>query len=158
MAETGATLMVVINGIDEIKKYLGKHLGYSSWHKVTQAQINQFADVTGDHQWIHVDTEAARFGPYGTTIAHGYLVLSLIPRLLPDILSINHAGIAVNYGANRIRFPAPVPSNSNVRLGATIAKLEEFQGGIQLTVEATIEVESAPKPSLAAQLIYRYYQ
>lgn len=150
-------MTVEINGIDDLKRYVGKHLGYSGWHKVTQAQIDQFADATGDHQWIHVDPDRAKAGPFGTTIAHGYLVLSLIPRLLPEILSVNQVGVALNYGANRIRFPAPVPSNSNIRMGATITEVEEFQGGIQLTVEATIETENSSKPSLVAQLLYRYY-
>ncbi|MDA8080572.1 MAG: MaoC family dehydratase [Actinomycetota bacterium] len=146
-----------INGIDDLKRYIGKHLGYSEWHKVTQAQINQFADATEDHQWIHVDPDAAKAGPFGTTIAHGYLLLSLIPKLLPEILVVNQVGVALNYGANRIRFPAPVPANSNIRLGATITEVEEFQGGIQLTVETTIESENSSKPSLVAQLLYRYY-
>ncbi len=146
-----------INGIDDLKGCIGKHLGYSGWHSVTQAQIDLFAEATGDHQWIHVDTDAAKAGPFGTTIAHGYLLLSLIPRLLPEILIVNQVGVALNYGANRIRFPAPVPSNSNIRLRATITEVEEFQGGIQLTVEATIEAENSSKPSLVAQLLYRYY-
>ncbi|NNN19494.1 MAG: MaoC family dehydratase [Acidimicrobiaceae bacterium] len=151
-------MTVEINGIADLKEHVGKHLGYSGWFKVTQEQINQFADATGDHQWIHVDTKAAAAGPYGSTIAHGYLVLSLIPKLLHEVLSLNQTGIAVNYGANKIRFPGPVPANSNIRLGAIIAQLDEFQGGLQLTVEVTIEVENSPKPSLAAQLLYRYYQ
>lgn len=150
-------MTVEINGVAELKEHIGKHLGYSGWFKVTQDQIDKFAQATGDHQWIHVDPEAAKSGPFGTTIAHGYLVLSLIPRLLPEILSVNQTGIAVNYGANKIRFPAPVPSNSNIRLGATITEVEEFQGGIQLTVEAMIETENSSKPSLVAQLLYRYY-
>ncbi len=150
-------MTIEIIGVEQLKEYVGKPLGYSNWYTLTQQQIDQFADATGDHQWIHVDREAAKSGPFGTTIAHGYLVLSLIPRLLPDILTVKQAGIAVNYGANRIRFPAPVPSNSKIRLGAVITNVEEFQGGVQLTVEATIETENGAKPSLVAELVYRYY-
>lgn len=146
-----------ISGITNLNDYVGKHLGYSSWRTITQDIINKFADVTDDHQWIHVDTAQAKLGPFGTTIAHGYLTLSLIPSLLPEIVEITDIGMAVNYGANKVRFPSPVPSNSDIRLGATLGKIDEFSGGIQITLEVMIETRNATKPSLVAELLYRYY-
>lgn len=146
-----------IAGIEQLRQYENHHLGHSGWFTVTQELINKFAETTGDNQWIHVDLEAAKAGPFGTTIAHGYLVLSLIPRLLPEILVIENAGIAVNYGANKIRFTSPVPSNARIRLGAKLARLEEFTGGTQIYIEGTVETENIVKPSLVAELIYRYY-
>lgn len=147
-----------INGFSELKENLGQHLGYSDWHRVTQERINSFADATDDHQWIHLDEKAAAEGPFGTTIAHGYLTLSLIPSLLPEVLNVTNVGMAVNYGANRIRFPSPVPSGSRIRLGATITKIEELEAAVQITLEATIETEGNSKPSLSAQLLFRYYK
>lgn len=146
-----------ISGIDQLNKYIGKHLGYSSWRTISQDMINKFADATGDHQWIHVDIERAKLGPFGTTIAHGYLTLSLIPSLLPEILEVTDIGMAVNYGTNKIRFPAPVASGNEVRLGASLVKIDEFNGGVQITMDATVETKIASKPSLAAELLYRYY-
>lgn len=147
-----------INGFSELKEHIGQHLGYSEWHKVSQERINSFADATDDHQWIHVDQKAAANGPFGTTIAHGYLTLSLIPSLLPEVLNVTNVGMAVNYGANRIRFPSPVPSGSLIRLGATITEIEELEAAVQITLEVTIETEGYTKPSLSAQLLFRYYK
>lgn len=146
-----------INGINELHQHLGQHLGYSSWLKVSQEMIDQFAEATNDHQWIHVDTERAKSGPFGTTIAHGYLTLSLVPSLLPEVLEVSNIGMAVNYGANKIRFPSPVPSDSEIRLGATLAKIEEFDGGNQITLEIAVETRGGVKPSLVAELLFRYY-
>ncbi len=146
-----------IDGIAGLKAAVGEHLGYSDWHKVSQEQINQFADATGDHQWIHIDKEKAAQGPFGTTIAHGYLTLSLVPVLLGKVLSVSGVSMAINYGANKVRFPSPVPSGSNVRLGATLVEIEEIAGGAQAQVDVTIEVEGSTKPSLAAQILFRYY-
>ncbi len=150
-------MTVQIDGVDQLKQYCGKQLGYSSWHKVTQEQIDRFADATGDHQWIHVDQEAAKQGPFGTTIAHGYLTLSLLPILLPEVLEVKNVGMAVNYGINKLRFPAPVPSNSEVRLSALISNVNEFESGVQLEMEVTIEVRDSQKPSLVGQILFRYY-
>ncbi len=150
-------MATVIHGIDELKAMIGRHLGWSDYHQVTQEQINAFAEATGDHQWIHVDVDRAKAGPFGTTIAHGYLTLSLVPMLLAQVMQVEGVAMGVNYGANKVRFPAPVPSGSRVRLGATVAGLEEFQGGVQNLVDVTIEVEGASKPSLVAQLVFRYY-
>ena len=146
-----------IDGIAGLKAKMGEHIGYSDWHQITQEQINLFADATGDHQWIHVDPERAASGPFGTTIAHGYLTMSLIPMLLEQVLSVSGVSMAINYGANKLRFPSPVPSGSKVRLGATLAEVEEIQGGAQALVDITIETEGSTKPSLATQIVFRYY-
>ena len=146
-----------IDGIAGLKAKIGEHIGYSDWHQITQEQINLFADATGDHQWIHVDPERAASGPFGTTIAHGYLTMSLIPMLLEQVLSVSGVSKAINYGANKLRFPSPVPSGSKVRLGATLAEVEEIQGGAQALVDITIETEGSTKPSLATQIVFRYY-
>lgn len=151
-------MTVEVDGVDQLKQYRGKQLGYSSWHKVTQEQIDKFADATGDQQWIHVDQEAAKQGPFGTTIAHGYLTLSLLPLLLPEVIQVQNVGMAVNYGINKVRFPAPVPSNSELRLSALISDVTEFEGGVQVEMEVTIETRDNHKPSLVGQILFRYYQ
>ncbi len=150
-------MTTVINGIDELKARVGQHIGWSEWHEVTQEQIDAFAKATGDRQWIHVDPERAKQGPFGTTIAHGYLTLSLVPTLITQVMVVEGIKMSINYGANRIRFPAPVPSGAKIRLGATITDVQEIQGGVQNLIDVTIEVIGANKPSLAAQLVYRYY-
>src|SRR3954471_15936681 len=126
-------------------------------HQVTQEQVNRFADATGDHQWIHVDPERAKAGPFGGPIAHGYLTLSLGPALLPQVMTVEGISMGVNYGCNKVRFPAPVPVGSKVRVGAQLAGVEEVTGGAQVTLDLTFEVEGAPKPSCVAQVVYRYY-
>ena len=119
--------------------------------------MNQFADATGDHQWIHVDPERAKAGPFGGPIAHGYLTLSLGPNLLPKTVDIRGFSMGVNYGANKIRFPAPVPVGSKVRLGAKLLDLQDVAGGVQCTMELTFEVEGRDKPSCVAEVLFRYY-
>ena len=136
---------------------VGTHLGYSEWHQITQEQVNLFADATGDHQWIHVDVERAKSGPFGGPIAHGYLTLSLAPMLMAEVVRVNGVAMAVNYGLNKLRFPAPVPVGSRVRMGATLAVLEEIAGGAQATMDLTFEVEGQAKPSCVAQAVFRYY-
>ncbi|MGC8465164.1 MAG: MaoC family dehydratase [Acidimicrobiales bacterium] len=150
-------MTVIINGIDGLQEKVGEHLGYSEWFEMTQDRINRFADATGDNQWIHIDLERAKSGPFGTTIAHGYLTLSLLPTLLPQILQVQGVTMGVNYGTNKVRFPAPVPSGSELRLGATIASVTEITGGAQAAIDAVIEVKSASKPSLVAQVVFNYY-
>ncbi len=140
-----------------IRDHIDQHLGYSSWHNVSQDQVNRFADATGDHQWIHIDVERAKAGPFGGPIAHGYLTLSLAPSLLAEVLQVDGVSMGVNYGANKVRFPSPVPVGSNLRLGATIKTVEDVAGGIQVAVEAVFEVEGATKPSCVAELVFRYY-
>ncbi len=140
-----------------LKEHIGDHLGYSEYHRVTQEQVNLFADATGDHQWIHIDVERAKAGPFGGPIAHGYLTLSLAPVLLAQVLQVDGVAMGVNYGANKVRFPAPVPVGSNVRIAAVLKGVEDVTGGVQVTVEATFEVEGAAKPSCVAELLFRYY-
>jgi acyl dehydratase len=137
--------------------HVGEHLGFSDYHHVTQEQVNLFADATGDHQWIHIDVERAKAGPFGGPIAHGYLTLSLAPVLLAQVLRVDGVAMGVNYGANKVRFPAPVPVGSKVRIGAKLMGVEDVSGGKQVTIEATFEVEGATKPSCVAELLFRYY-
>ena len=150
-------MTTIIEGIDGLKAKVGEHLGYSDWVEITQDQVNRFADATGDHQWIHVDVERAKAGPFGGPIAHGYLTLALGPGLLPTIIEVRGVSMGVNYGANKIRFPAPVPVGAKLRLGAKLLAVEDVTGGAQGTVEMTFEVEGAPKPSCVAEVIFRYY-
>jgi acyl dehydratase len=146
-----------VGSIEEMKGYVGQHLGYSDYVTITQEQVNLFADATGDHQWIHVDPERAASGPFGGPIAHGYLTLSLIPVLLGQVIQVGGVTMGVNYGANKIRFPAPVPVGSEVRAGATLNSVEEIPGGAQVEIEVAVEVRDAPKPSCVAQVVFRYY-
>jgi acyl dehydratase len=150
-------MATTVNGIDELKALQGKHLGYSDHVEITQEQVNTFADATGDHQWIHVDPERAKAGPFGGPIAHGYLTLSLTPALLPQILQVGGISMGVNYGCGKVRFPSPVPVGSKVRAGAELVSVEDVAGGAQVTLLVTFEVEGAPKPSCVAEVIYRYY-
>jgi acyl dehydratase len=119
--------------------------------------VNLFAEATGDHQWIHIDVERAKSGPFGGPIAHGYLTLSLAPVLLAQVFQVDGVTMGVNYGTNKVRFPAPVPVGANLRLGGKLVGVEDVAGGVQVTVEATFEVEGAPKPSCVAELVFRYY-
>ena len=150
-------MTTTIDGIDGLKAAVGQHLGYSEYVEITQEQVNLFADATGDHQWIHVDPERAATGPFGTTIAHGYLTLSLSPALLPQILRVEGVAMGVNYGANKVRFPSPVPVGAKLRLGASLVSVEDVAGGAQVAMELTFEVEGAAKPSCVAEVLFRYY-
>ena len=142
----------------ELPALKGSELGTSSWLEVTQEQVNLFADATGDHQWIHVDPErAARESPYGGPIAHGYLTLSLTPRLLPQLLTVTGFSMGVNYGAEKVRFPAPVPVGSRLRAGAVVDDVTEIAGGVQLRITVTFEVGGATKPACVATVLLRYY-
>ena len=150
-------MTTTIDGLEAFRGLVGQHLGYSDWVAVDQERIDRFADATGDHQWIHVDRERAKAGPFGTTIAHGYLTLSLVPMLLSQVVRVQGVAFGVNYGCNRVRFPAPVPAGSDVRLGAALASVEDVAGGVQVAIDVTVEVRDAPKPSCAAQVVFRYY-
>jgi acyl dehydratase len=150
-------MTTIIEGIDGLRANVGEHLGYSDWVEITQDQVNRFADATGDHQWIHVDVERAKAGPFGGPIAHGYLTLALGPGLLPTVIEVRGISMGVNYGANKIRFPAPVPVGSKLRLGAKLLAVEDVPGGVQGTMELTFEVDGAAKPSCVAEVLYRYY-
>jgi acyl dehydratase len=150
-------MTLTIDGIEQLRAKVGEHLGYSEWHEVTQEQVNLFADATGDHQWIHVDIERAKAGPFGGPIAHGYLTLSLCPTLMPEVFSVEGVGMLVNYGLNKLRFPAPVPVGSKVRMGVTLAGLEDTPGGAQATLAVAFEVEGGTKPVCVAEALFRYY-
>ena len=149
--------MRVFESLDELGKAVGEQLGYSEWHTVTQDQINAFADATGDHQWIHIDPHAAAKGPFGTTIAHGFLTLSLIPMLAVQVSRVTGIRMGVNYGLNKVRFPAPVPVGSKLRAGVKVLSFEEIPGGAQAVNEVTIEREGGDKPCCVAETVVRYY-
>ena len=135
---------------------VGTHLGYSDWLEITQDRVNEFADATGDHQWIHVNPERARQGPFGTTIAHGYLTLSITNRWLGGLLRVPNATMGVNYGANKVRFPAPVPVGTRIRMGVEILAVDEVPGGAQVTTRNTVEVEGGDKPACVVEAISRF--
>ena len=149
--------MRTITGLDELKAAAGEELGASDWHEVTQADIDAFADVTGDHQWIHVDPERARDTPFGGTIAHGLFTLSLAPGMTDSLLSFDGFAYALNYGYNRVRFPAPLPIGSRVRLRATLAAVQDVPGGAQITIIQTFEREGFEKPVCVAESLARVY-
>jgi acyl dehydratase len=148
--------MRVLDGADAVRAAVGEQLGYSSYRTVTQADIDTFAELSGDHQWIHVDAERAAQGPFGGTIAHGLLTLSLGPALANEIYRIEGMKMGVNYGYDRIRFPAPVPVNSKVRLGAEIAGVADVPGGLQLKLRFTWEIAGGGKPACVADMLLRY--
>ncbi|MGC6477118.1 MAG: MaoC family dehydratase [Ilumatobacteraceae bacterium] len=148
----------IINGADELKGLIGEHLGYSPYVSISQEQVNQFADATGDHQWIHLDVERATAGPFGAPIAHGYLTLSLGPALYPQVVSIGGFSMGVNYGTNKVRFMSPVKVGSNLRLGVKLLEVTDISGGIQSTMEFTFECEGADKPSCVAEVVFRSYE
>ena len=153
-----SVMTTTIQGIAGLKDLVGQHLGYSDYVEITQEQVNLFADATGDHQWIHVDVERAKAeSPFGGPIAHGYLTLSLGPALAPQIMRVDGIKMGVNYGADKVRFPAPVPVGSKVRLGAQLDAVDDIAGGAQVHMTFTYECEGAPKPSCVAQIIFRYY-
>jgi acyl dehydratase len=136
----------------------GDEFGPSSWVEVPQSRIDAFAEATGDHQWIHVDRERATAGPFGTTIAHGYLTLSLLSAMSFEVVPAGEGGMAVNYGLNRVRFPAPVPAGSRVRATFRVDAVDEFDGGSQVTMTATVEREGGSKPVCVAELVSRLYR
>jgi acyl dehydratase len=149
------TTTTTMAGLPALK---GQELGTSAWFEVTQDRVNTFADATDDHQWIHVDVERARAeSPFGGPIGHGYLTLSLLIPMWSQVLTVTDSTMAVNYGLNRVRFPAPVPVGSKVRLTATLADVEEVAGGLQLTVAGVIEAEGGKKPVCIAEPVFRVY-
>jgi acyl dehydratase len=148
-----------IQGIAGLTELVGTHLGYSDWLEITQERVNTFADATGDHQWIHVDPERAKDGPFGGTIAHGYLTLSLGPVLFPSIAGVSGIKMGVNYGCNKVRFLSPVKVCGKVRLCAELANVEELPGnGAQVYMTFTFEIEGSEKPAAVAEIIFRYYE
>jgi acyl dehydratase len=162
-------MTTTVHGLDELAALAGTTLGPTSWHEVTQDQVDTFAEATGDHQWIHTDPVRAATGPFGGTIAHGYLTLSLIIPLWSDLLDLRDIRTRVNYGLNKVRFPAPVPVGGKVRLTAELAAADRLTDDcVQTTVDFTVELEGGPtvsdvrsassaKPAVVAQALYRYY-
>ena len=146
----------VLEGVDGVTKAVGTHLGYSDWLEITQERIDQFAEATGDHQWIHVDPERAKDGPFGTTIAHGYLTLSVSNLFMPQIVDVRGFDLGVNYGVNKVRFPAPVPVGSKIRGAAELLEAEPVPGGVQTVIKITIEVEGGSKPACIIESVSRF--
>ena len=149
--------MLTLTGIDEVKSYVGKEIGVSDWHDVTQEDINEFADVTGDHQFIHVDPERAKETPFGGTIAHGYYTLSLMPQFSYALFKFEGFAFGINYGLNKVRFPAPLPVGSKVRMRAELQSVDDIPGGLQITTKATFETDAGDKPVCVAESLARVY-
>jgi acyl dehydratase len=149
--------MLTLTGLEEVRAHVGQELGVSEWHEVTQEAINEFAAVTGDDQWIHLDVERAKDTPFGGTIAHGYYTLSLAPRFSYAMFSLEGFAFGINYGLNRVRFPAPLPVGSKVRMRAKLEAVDEIAGGAQITTELTFECEGADKPVCVAESLARVY-
>ncbi|MEH6585604.1 MAG: MaoC family dehydratase [Halioglobus sp.] len=141
----------------DLLQAVGKHLGHSDWLEIDQQRIDLFADATGDHQWIHVDPEKAAKGPFGKTIAHGYLTLSLANLFLPQIMEVRNTSMGVNYGCEKVRFPAAVPVDSKVRGAGEVISAEEVKGGVQIVVRMTIEVEGSDRPGCVIDTISRFF-
>lgn len=150
-------MKTVVDTLDELRPLVGTSLGSSSWVEVDQGRIDAFAKATGDFQWIHTDPERAALGPFGGTVAHGYLTLALIIPMWTEILAVHSVRTKVNYGLGKVRFPAPVPAGSRLRGTATLAALDDVPGGAQLTVDIVIEREGEDKPVCVAQPIFRFY-
>ena len=150
---------VEVRGIEGMQALLGQEIGPSEWRTVTQEQVNQFAEATGDHQWIHVDVERARKeSPFGGPIAHGYLTLSMGPRLVPEVVRVEGVKMGVNYGCDKVRFPAPVPVGAKVRVGVELLDVSDVAGGAQIKMRFTFECEGADKPACVAENLFRYYE
>src|SRR5262245_5210179 len=140
--------------IEELEQAGERDLGTSEWHEITQVQVNMFAEATGDHQWIHVDPERAAAGPFGGPVAHGYLTLSMLPMLLSEVVSVSDAVMGVNYGTEKVRFTAPVPVGSRVRLRARLAGTQRRGPGVVWTVGVEVEIEGKDKPALVGEVVY----
>ncbi|TQC50884.1 MaoC family dehydratase [Rhodococcus sp. WS4] len=145
--------MRVFQGIDDVESAVGEHLGHSDWIEITQERVNVFADATGDHQWIHVDPERAAQGPFGAPIAHGYLTLSLLPKLGADLMRVDGVKLVINYGLNKVRFPQPVKVGAKVRAGGEIVSVEQTKQGAQVVVKYTIEIQGEGKPACVAETV-----
>jgi acyl dehydratase len=140
-----------------LRESVGRHLGYTDWQEMTQERVNQFADATDDHQFIHVDPERAKATPFGGTIAHGYLTLSLVAPIMQQLLTVTDAKIGVNYGLDRVRFPSPLPVGAQFRGGAEVMEVSDVPGGIQAKALVKIEVQGNEKPALVAESLVRMY-
>ena len=145
--------MRTFTSLDDVAASVGEELGSSDWLTIDQERVDRFAEATGDHQWIHVDVEKAKSGPFGGTIAHGYLTLSLVPMLGAQVFALETPGAKLNYGVNKVRFPAPVPVGSRIRAHARVAGVADLPAGKQLTLGWTIEIEDNPKPGCVAETV-----
>ena len=150
-------MSTVFSHPSELLSAVGRHLGHSQWLSVEQQRIDLFAEATGDHQWIHVDPDKAKDGPFGKTIAHGYLTLSLVNMFLPELMQVENVAMGVNYGCDRVRFPAPVTVGSKVRAAGEVISAEEVKGGVQVVVRVTMEVEGGERPACVVDTISRFY-
>ncbi|MEN3305136.1 MAG: hypothetical protein V7603_1338 [Micromonosporaceae bacterium] len=150
--------MTTFSSVHALREAAGADLGYSDWVLVDQDRVNGFADATGDHQWIHVDVERARSGPFGGTIAHGYLTLSLVVPLMADLFRVEGVRMGINYGVNKVRFPAPLPVGAKVRAHGEVLSVEEVTGGVQVTNRVTVEREGGEKPVCVAETVVRLFQ
>jgi acyl dehydratase len=151
-----ATSPARFENAEQLRAAVGRKLGPSDWLQVDQKRIDLFADATNDHQWIHVDVERAKQGPFGAPIAHGYLTLSLVNHFLPQLLTVPTARMGVNYGCNKVRFPAPVPAGSRIRAQGEIQEVEAIADGVQVVVRVTLEVERGGKPACVADTVSRF--
>lgn len=149
--------MTTFESVEALKDATGEHLGYSEWMEITQDRVNRFADATDDHQFIHIDPAAAAQTPFGGTIAHGFLTLSLVVTLVGQIYRVAGIRMAVNYGLNRVRFPAPVPVGSKIRAGAELRSATDVPGGLQVELTVTVETEGGTKPVCVAETVSRLY-
>ncbi|HEY8527871.1 MAG TPA: MaoC family dehydratase [Acidimicrobiales bacterium] len=154
---TDTTAQTIFHSLDEVRGAVGRHLGTTDWIEITQERVNQFAEATGDRQWIHVDVERARReSPYGGPIAHGYLTLAITNLFLPQLVEVRGASLGVNYGTGKVRFPAPVPVGSRIRASAELAACDEVPGGIQTTIRVTVEVAGGSKPGCVVESLSRW--
>jgi acyl dehydratase len=149
--------MLTISGPDELKSKIGEELGVTDWYEVTQERINAFAEATEDFQWIHVEPERAKDTPFGGTIAHGLFTLSLGPKFSYSLFSVEGFAFGLNYGYDKVRFPAPVPVGSKLRMRATLSKVDDVAGGLQITITQTFEIEGGQKPVCVAESVSRVY-
>lgn len=154
---TGTNAKGLVTDIEGLREQAGTHLGYTDWQEMTQERVDQFADATDDHQFIHVDTEAAKSTPFGGTIAHGYLTLSLMAPIGQELLTVTDAKMGINYGLDRVRFPAPLPVGAQWRGGAEILEVSDVPGGVQVKMKGTIEVKGSEKPACVAETLVRLY-
>ena len=151
-------MTISVQGIAELKALAGTSLGHTDWLQIDQSRVDTFATATDDHQWIHVDPERAATGPFGGTIAHGYLTLALLIPLMTELLDVSGVRMSLNYGLEKVRFPAPVPVGAKIRLLGRVESVEDVPGdGVQLTVDFTVEIEGSAKPACVARAVYRHY-
>jgi acyl dehydratase len=147
----------MVTDIAGLKEQVGEHIGWTDWREIDQDRVNLFADATDDHQWIHVDEERAASGPFGGTIAHGYLTLALAAPMMSELVEVEGVAMGINYGLDRVRFPAPVPVGSRIRAGGEIAEVTDVTGGVQAKVLLTFEIENGEKPACVAEVLVRFY-